>query len=827
MVRSWHDWRWAAAGIVGSLVVLLATSATATELVLKDGRILRGRTGETLGLAEQKGTGDADVIKQIEFVNDNFRLTFVSIRQIKEARPDTSLENAEKFECNRHDRGRIGHNGRQRVASVGPPAGPLKPFDEWGRRIYPMRMLGGVDNVVQIITELTPQYARVEALQKTWDMRIATSTLSDEILDKILMNQINPKKLDDRKNIVRFYLQCRRFRMAVAALQKILDDFKGDTQVAQQLQPTLQDLRQKYAQQMLDELALRQDSGQHVLVQKLLNDFPIEDVSGEILQTVRQVQQAYKDFEAKRKAIDGALQALIPQVQERADRAGLAMALREIGPGLNPEMLPRMAAFVQNQNDPKLNAEAKLSLAVSGWLLGSDAATPDLPTALSDWRLRGMVHKYLTETGKVKRDRQLPPILAETAATPETLAALAANMAPPYPLPDLLDKNIPGYSKLTIPATAGQAEATYYVQLPPEYNPQRRYPMIVTLHAIGHDPTMQIEWWAGEPKANAPPGRQGQAGRYGYIVIAPSWTVEHQTEYEYSEREQAVVLGCYRDACRRFSVDTDRVFLSGFSNGGDAAWDIGLSHPDLWAGVIPISAEAKKTCTFYIENARLLPFYVVLGELDGGRIGRDVQVLDRYLKNGYNTTVVEYIGRGHEHFLDEQLLLFDWMNRCKRSFPLPRERELTHDRVFACSTMRPSDNVFWWARIESLPPNSILTGWTTPHEAKPFITGSGLTAPGGGGMAPSVPLPRGVRPLLVQGNVPTSNTLVLTAGNSRTTIWLSPEMVDFKSRVSITVGGRRPAGVPAIIKPSVETMLEDLRIRGDRQHPFWAKVETR
>ena len=28
-----------------------------------------------------------------------------------------------------------------------------------------------------------------------------------------------------------------------------------------------------------------------------------------------------------------------------------------------------------------------------------------------------------------------------------------------------------------------------------------------------------------------------------------------------------------------------------------------------------------------------------------------------------------------------------------------------------------------------------------------------------------------------------------------------------------------------MIKPSVETMLEDLRVRGDRQHPFWAKVE--
>ena len=286
---------------------------------------------------------------------------------------------------------------------------------------------------------------------------------------------------------------------------------------------------------------------------------------------------------------------MLLQVAAACRPRGLAMALQEIGAGLNPEMLPRMAAFLQNQNDPKLKAEEKLSLAVSGWLLGSDAASTDLPATLSAWRLRGLVQKYLTETGKVKRDRQLQSILAEAAAKPEVLAALAAHMTPPYPLPESIDENIPGYSKLEIGVLPGQPDATYYVQLPPEYNPQRRYPMIVSLHGIGHDPTMQIEWWAGEhePKTARRAGK-GQAGRYGYIVIAPAWTVEHQKEYEYSAREHAVVLGCVRDACRRFAVDTDRVFLSGHMEGGDAAWDIGVSHPDLWAGVIPISAEAAE-----------------------------------------------------------------------------------------------------------------------------------------------------------------------------------------------------------------------------------------
>ena len=362
-------------------------------------------------------------------------------------------------------------------------------------------------------------------------------------------------------------------------------------------------------------------------------------------------------------------------------------------------------------------------------------------------------------------------------------------------MPDLIDDSIPGFYKVETAVAPGEPDATYYVQLPPEYDPLRRYPMIVSLHAIGMDPEMQIDWWAGDrPKPNDPLGRHGQAGRHGYIVIAPAWTVEHQKQYEGSPREHAVVLGCVRDACRRFAVDTDRVFLSGHSTGGDAAWDIGISHPDMWAGLIPISAESLYACKFYTENAKHLPIYVVLGELDGGRIGRDALVLDRYMKNGYNTTVVEYLGRGHEHFVDEQLNLMDWMGRCKRSFPLPPDRE------FTVATMRPSDTRFWWVEVQELPPGAAVTTW---------------------------PPPRGTKPLAIKGVSSIANSLTVTAGNLGATLWLSPDMVNFNTRINLTLGGRRPANVPPIIKPSVETMLEDLRVRGDRQHPFWAKVEAK
>ena len=76
-----------------------------------------------------------------------------------------------------------------------------------------------------------------------------------------------------------------------------------------------------------------------------------------------------------------------------------------------------------------------------------------------------------------------------------------------------------------------------------------------------------------------------------------------------------------RDACRRFSIDVDRVYLTGHGIGGDAAWDIAIAHPDLWAGVIPIVAVADKFVGRYAKNAQYVAWYIVAGELDGDKTG--------------------------------------------------------------------------------------------------------------------------------------------------------------------------------------------------------------
>ncbi len=250
------------------------------------------------------------------------------------------------------------------------------------------------------------------------------------------------------------------------------------------------------------------------------------------------------------------------------------------------------------------------------------------------------------------------------------------------------------------------------------------------------------------------------------------------------------MLNSLRDACRRFSVDTDRVYLSGHSMGGDAAWDIALAHPDQWAGVIPIAAVADKFVSRYWENAAYMPLYLVSGQLDGDKPVRNSTELDRYFKHGYNTTVVEFQGRGHEHFSDEILRIFDWMGRLRRDF-FPKE--------FVTRSMRDWDNSFWWLELAELPPKAV----TAPEEWPP---------------------PAGLLPVLTKASVKEKNTIFVTTGAARAVIWLAPELVDFKQPVRLTVNGVRLKSTP-IVEPDLAVLLEDVRTRGDRQRVFWAKVE--
>jgi hypothetical protein len=68
-----------------------------------------------------------------------------------------------------------------------------------------------------------------------------------------------------------------------------------------------------------------------------------------------------------------------------------------------------------------------------------------------------------------------------------------------------------------------------------------------------------------------------------------------------------------------------------------------------------------------------------------------------------------------------------------------------------------------------------------------------------------------------------SNLINLKAdGVKKLDIWLSPKLIDFKRRLEVRINNK--AYFKGQVKLALEPLLEDLRLRGDRQQLYWFKV---
>lgn len=769
--------------LLAALFALSGAPLLAEVVTLKNGMQFEGRPGKIASMGANPlnpGAVAGQVkVEQIVFVDDDLRRVFFSSMQVQAIAPRQTT----------HERIRIEQRvagGSRRVAAVGPII-RVTPFDEHGRRIFSMNTGQGPVHVVQGVTEITPTYTKVEGLlgrnSYVWDMRVATSSIPRETLSKILMRQIDPQNADDRLRLVRLYIQAERFRDAREELEAVIADFPA----LADLQKQVVALHQMSSRRLIQEIELRRAAGQHALAYSMLDQFPAEGVAGEILLQVRDMLDQYKALKQQAEQATAALKQHTAAIDNADTRAGVETVVDELLRELNLNTFDRLADYLRLSSDESLKPEQKVSLAVSGWLLGSGAGIENVAVASSLYEVRQLIRRFLNSALVHEREEILAQLQSLEGGAPPYVARLLAHMKPPAETA-AAEGASPGAFTLTVPGLPEQGDITYHVQLPPEYDPYRRYPCVLTLNGAGTTAQQQIDWWAGGfDGANGM--RLGQATRHGYIVLAPEWSKPHQLAYEYSAREHAAVLYTLRDACRRFSIDTDRVFLSGHSMGGDAAWDLALSHPDLWAGAIPVVATADKYVSRYWENGRYVAFYFVAGEMDGDRLIRNSIDLDRYLtKPFYDTTVVVYQGRGHEHFYDEIQQIFDWMNLHRRNF-FPKE--------FECVSMRPWDNFFWWAEIDNLPEASVVLPVNWP-------------ASGG-------------RPARIEGRILENNRITLRSGAARNTVWLAPEMAELDGRVSVSINGRDQRESPAA---SISVLLEDVRTRGDRQHPFWAKTES-
>jgi pimeloyl-ACP methyl ester carboxylesterase len=117
--------------------------------------------------------------------------------------------------------------------------------------------------------------------------------------------------------------------------------------------------------------------------------------------------------------------------------------------------------------------------------------------------------------------------------------------------------------------TAGFAGAPYMIHIPLDYRGDRPFPLIVYLSG-GGGLAFDAALTAGEAVNHS-----------GYLVLYPHAGGDMWWDRNPTETTLALLL----EVLRSYNVDTNRVYLSGFSNGGTGTLELGARWPDRFAAI--------------------------------------------------------------------------------------------------------------------------------------------------------------------------------------------------------------------------------------------------
>lgn len=162
-------------------------------------------------------------------------------------------------------------------------------------------------------------------------------------------------------------------------------------------------------------------------------------------------------------------------------------------------------------------------------------------------------------------------------------------------------------------ARASQIDGTlqhYMVDLPPDWDPNRAYPLFVNLHGTGPDHPMAYPSNGLGPRDSAPK----KSADDPMIRLAP-WGRGNRGWRNDAERDLWEAIADLQSFAK---LDPDRWYLTGHSAGGDGAWAIVTHTPDRWAAA-GMQSGCMRSCPPSLglfDNMRSVPFHILIGEKD-------------------------------------------------------------------------------------------------------------------------------------------------------------------------------------------------------------------
>jgi pimeloyl-ACP methyl ester carboxylesterase len=253
----------------------------------------------------------------------------------------------------------------------------------------------------------------------------------------------------------------------------------------------------------------------------------------------------------------------------------------------------------------------------------------------------------------------------------------------------------------TFHSAVDDSDQSYALYTPKSMEPGRKYPLIIALHSEESNFRVALRRTLGMPvrfgemetadMRNFPPTPD-----VPFLIACP----HARGAMGYRGIPERDVYDVLADVERRYSVDPDRVYLTGASMGGAGALRLALTHPDAWAAVAVLCPTGVSDLERLAINALNLPIRLYQGELDplvSPNITRGWQ--RRLLDAGAPVEYIEYPAVRHNawDFAYRNREVLDWFAKQRRSARPARVRFTTEAYRYSSA---------YWTRIDSLTPGS-------------------------------------------------------------------------------------------------------------------------
>ncbi len=190
-----------------------------------------------------------------------------------------------------------------------------------------------------------------------------------------------------------------------------------------------------------------------------------------------------------------------------------------------------------------------------------------------------LLRKHSTAKTRAQQRRWQKKIVNTDGLTAASLAEAIGEV-------QLWDDQLPGDYEVTLRLRKGKAsEKKVWMHVPPDYHTDVRWPLIITMHGQGGEPaamlrlTLQLLGRRSTEFIVASPQRLGAAKPKDSGAIGFTFPT-------HLAARPRTLLNALR---RRYRIDSDRVYLMGYSLGAHNAWMAAVMHADCFAGVVPLA----------------------------------------------------------------------------------------------------------------------------------------------------------------------------------------------------------------------------------------------